>query len=49
MSNSTRTYALTGSSSGIGLATKLLLESRGHRVIGIDVRDADVIGQTKTS
>lgn len=49
MSNSTRTYALTGSASGIGLATKLLLESRGHRVIGIDIRDADVIGQTKTS
>lgn len=37
-----RTYAVTGSASGIGLATKELLESQGHRVIGIDLRDAEV-------
>lgn len=37
-----RTYALTGAASGIGRATKMLLEERGHRVIGIDLHDADV-------
>jgi NAD(P)-dependent dehydrogenase (short-subunit alcohol dehydrogenase family) len=38
----TRTYAVTGSASGIGLATKQLLEEQGHRVVGIDLRTADV-------
>ena len=43
MSNRTRTYVITGTASGIGLATKQLLTSEGHRVIGVDIRDADVI------
>jgi NAD(P)-dependent dehydrogenase (short-subunit alcohol dehydrogenase family) len=38
-----RTIAVTGSASGIGRATAELLEGRGHRVIGIDRHDADVI------
>lgn len=36
------TIAITGSAAGIGAATKTRLESAGHRVIGIDLRDADV-------
>ena len=36
------TICITGSASGIGAATKARLESKGHRVIGVDLRDADV-------
>lgn len=36
------TIALTGSASGIGAATAARLRAAGHRVIGIDLRDADV-------
>lgn len=38
----TRTYVITGSASGIGKSTKDLLMSRGHRVIGIDLADAEI-------
>ncbi|MCB2175614.1 MAG: SDR family oxidoreductase [Actinomycetales bacterium] len=38
----TRTSVVTGAASGIGKATKELLESRGERVIGVDLHDADV-------
>ncbi|MGA1542700.1 MAG: SDR family NAD(P)-dependent oxidoreductase, partial [Ilumatobacteraceae bacterium] len=38
------TICVTGTASGIGAATKALLESRGHRVIGVDLHDADVTG-----
>jgi NAD(P)-dependent dehydrogenase (short-subunit alcohol dehydrogenase family) len=38
----TRTHVVTGSSSGIGKATRELLQSRGDRVIGIDLKDADI-------
>lgn len=44
----TRTYAVTGSASGMGRATKQLLEGAGHRVIGIDVRAADVVADLGT-
>jgi len=37
-----RTSVVTGSASGIGRATKQLLESRGERVIGVDLHDADL-------
>ncbi len=37
-----RTYVVTGSASGIGKATKELLEERGHQVIGVDLKDADI-------
>jgi len=38
-----RTIVVTGSASGIGAATRARLNGDGHRVIGVDVRDADVI------
>lgn len=38
-----RTCVVTGSASGIGRATAELLASEGHRVIGVDLHDADVI------
>ena len=37
-------YCVTGSASGIGAATRQRLQSLGHRVIGVDLRDADVEG-----
>lgn len=37
-----RTYAVTGAASGIGAATKALLETRGHRVVGVDLHDTEV-------
>ncbi|OYD66964.1 NAD(P)-dependent dehydrogenase (short-subunit alcohol dehydrogenase family) [Rhodococcus sp. OK302] len=33
---------MTGSASGIGHATKSILENRGHRVVGVDIHNADV-------
>ncbi|MFD5318064.1 SDR family oxidoreductase [Streptomyces sp. NPDC127098] len=38
-----RTHLVTGSASGIGRATRELLESRGDRVIGVDIHDADLV------
>lgn len=43
-----RKYLVTGSASGIGLATRKKLESLGHTVIGVDVRDAEVIADLST-
>ncbi|MBB6406343.1 SDR family oxidoreductase [Arthrobacter sp. AZCC_0090] len=40
----TRTYVVTGAASGIGAATKALLEEQGHCVIGVDLHNADVTG-----
>ncbi|WP_458041965.1 MULTISPECIES: SDR family oxidoreductase [Bacteria] len=37
-----RTYVITGAASGIGAATAQLLGERGHRVIGVDIRNADI-------
>ncbi|SMG49123.1 SDR family oxidoreductase [Paraburkholderia susongensis] len=48
MSNSSRTYVITGAASGIGRETKQLLESLGHRVIGADIRDAEVVADLGT-
>ncbi|MFJ8863483.1 SDR family oxidoreductase [Streptomyces sp. NPDC102451] len=38
-----RTYVVTGSASGMGAASAERLRAAGHRVIGVDLRDADVI------
>ncbi len=44
-----RTYLITGTRSGIGAATKDVLERLGHRVIGVDLRDADINSDLATS
>jgi NAD(P)-dependent dehydrogenase (short-subunit alcohol dehydrogenase family) len=43
MNGEPRKYVVTGSASGIGAATRQLLESEGHTVIGVDLKDAEVI------
>ena len=43
-----RTVALSGSASGIGHAVREHLERAGQRVIGVDLRDADVIADLGT-
>lgn len=43
-----RTYAVTGSSSGMGAATKARLQAAGHRVVGIDLHSADVNADLST-
>lgn len=45
---SERTLAVTGSASGIGAALTNLLQKQGDRVIGVDLRDADVIADLST-
>ena len=42
------TYAISGSASGIGAATREKLENEGNRVIGIDLRGAEVIADLST-
>ena len=41
-------YVISGSASGMGAATRRRLEAAGHRVIGIDRRDAEVIADLGT-
>ena len=41
--------AITGSASGIGLAVRRQLEADGTRVIGIDLRDAEILADLTTS
>lgn len=43
-----RNVVISGSASEIGLATKTQLESEGDRVIGIDLRDADIVADLST-
>ncbi len=43
-----RIYVVTGSASGIGAETAALLRERGNRVIGVDLRDADVVADLST-
>lgn len=42
------TYVISGSASGMGAATQGLLQDAGHRVIGVDVRDAEVVADLAT-
>jgi NAD(P)-dependent dehydrogenase (short-subunit alcohol dehydrogenase family) len=44
-----RTYALTGGATGIGAAIKARLEAKGHRVIMVDLKDADIMANLATS
>ena len=43
-----RNIVISGSASGIGLATAKNLEAQGERVIGIDIKDADIIADLST-
>jgi NAD(P)-dependent dehydrogenase (short-subunit alcohol dehydrogenase family) len=43
-----RTAAVTGSASGIGAAVRERLERDGDRVIGVDLRDAEVVADLST-
>jgi NAD(P)-dependent dehydrogenase (short-subunit alcohol dehydrogenase family) len=43
-----RTVAVTGSASGIGAAVRARLEAAGQVVIGVDLRDAEVIADLAT-
>jgi Dehydrogenases with different specificities (related to short-chain alcohol dehydrogenases) len=42
------TYAVTGSASGMGKATADKLRAAGHTVIGVDLRDADIVADLST-
>ena len=44
-----RTIVVTGSASGMGAATRTRLEADGQRVIGVDLRDADVVADLGTA
>ncbi|GAB3114445.1 SDR family oxidoreductase [Aestuariicella hydrocarbonica] len=43
-----KTYALTGGATGIGAAIKARLLKAGHRVISVDIKDADIIADLST-
>jgi NAD(P)-dependent dehydrogenase (short-subunit alcohol dehydrogenase family) len=43
-----RTICVTGAAGGIGSATCARLEKDGHRVVGVDIRDAEVIADLST-
>lgn len=42
------TTVMSGCATGIGAATRKLLEAAGHKVIGIDIRDAEIIADLST-
>lgn len=42
------TYAVTGSASGMGAASAERLRGAGHQVVGVDLRDADVVADLGT-
>lgn len=42
------TYAVTGSASGMGHETAQRLRADGHTVVGVDIRDADVVADLST-
>ncbi len=43
------TYALTGGASGIGEALAEQLRDAGHKIINVDIKDADIIADLTTS
>ncbi|GAA4820859.1 SDR family oxidoreductase [Nocardioides caeni] len=46
---SARVVAVTGSASGIGAAVAAMLRARGDRVIGVDLKDAEVCADLSTA
>jgi NAD(P)-dependent dehydrogenase (short-subunit alcohol dehydrogenase family) len=44
-----RTYVVSGAASGIGAATTALLREQGHRVVTVDLGDADVTADLSTA
>jgi NAD(P)-dependent dehydrogenase (short-subunit alcohol dehydrogenase family) len=44
-----RTYVVSGAASGIGSATAAMLRDQGHRVVTVDLRDADVVADLSTA
>ena len=48
MDETSRTYVVTGAASGIGAAVTALLREQGHRVVTVDLRDADVVADLST-
>jgi len=44
-----RTIVITGSAGGIGSATRVRLEKEGCRVIGVDVRDAEIVADLSSA
>ncbi len=43
-----KTYAMTGGATGIGAAIKTQLQQLGHRVIVVDIKNADIIADLST-
>ncbi len=48
VTGSARTYVVSGAASGIGAASTTLLREQGHRVVTVDLRDADVTADLAT-
>ncbi len=44
-----RTFVITGSGSGLGAAIRTRLEADGDRVIGVDLRDQEIVADLATS
>lgn len=42
-------FVVTGAASGIGAATRTVLEARGHDVIGVDLRGTEVVADLSTA
>ncbi|ORW30069.1 NAD-dependent epimerase [Mycobacterium paraense] len=42
------TYAISGSASGMGRETAQRLRAEGHSVIGVDIKDADIVADLST-
>jgi NAD(P)-dependent dehydrogenase (short-subunit alcohol dehydrogenase family) len=49
MGGSMGLFAITGAGSGIGAATRARLEKAGHTVVGIDLKNAEVIADLSTA
>jgi NAD(P)-dependent dehydrogenase (short-subunit alcohol dehydrogenase family) len=48
MTETAKTYVVSGGASGIGAATTALLRGQGHRVVTVDLHDADVVADLST-